>query len=281
MHFPAIFQIFSKSFWSKKDETNLSEKIDALFEDNTSSNLNRSVHQRSLIVNAMQATKTILDDIMIPRTDIVALPITATLKEILSVVQHATFSRLPVYRGSLDHIIGVIHIKDLLTYWGSQKEFRLSDVMRKPLFASPAMHCLDLLLEMRMKGSHLALVVDEFGGVDGLVTIEDILEQIVGNITDEHDISDLPQLIDHHDGSFTLDARMPLEQFEEHFKLSLSEEETREIDTVGGLIYSLAGKIPKKNETIKGPNNLNFKILDADKRRITRLKVTLQDAGKK
>ena len=181
---------------------------------------------------------------------------------------------MPVYRDTLDDIIGFIHIKDVITFWGGTKEFRLDDIVRRVLFVAPSMRVLDLMLEMRKTRIHLALVVDEYGGIDGLVSIEDLVEEIVGEIDDEHDVDEGPRLVKEASGTFVVDARLPLGEFEETAGPVLTAEEREaDLDTVGGLVVSLAGRVPGRGEIIAHPAGIEFEVLDADPRRVKRLRV--------
>jgi magnesium and cobalt transporter len=183
-------------------------------------------------------------------------------------------SRLPVYREQLDDVIGMVHIKDVFAYVGRPEAFSLEAVLRKPLMVAPQMPVLDLLLQMRMQRIHLALVVDEYGGIDGLVTIEDLVETITGDIADEHDDVEAPMFTERPDGALDLNARLSIEDFEEKVGPVLTEDEREaDIDTVGGLVFTLAGRVPSRGEVISHPSGIEFRVLDADARRLRRLRV--------
>ena len=170
----------------------------------------------------------------------------------------------------------MVHIKDVFAYAGRPEEFRLDTILRKPLLVAPQIPVLDLLLQMRTARIHLALVVDEYGGIDGLLTIEDLVETITGDIADEHDEPDLPRITERQDGTFDLDARLPVEEYETRFGALLTEEEREaDIDTVGGLVFTLAGRVPARGEVITHPNGTAFRVLEADARRIRRLRAKL------
>jgi len=230
-------------------------------------------HERALIANILRLRGTMADDIMVPRADIVAMRVDVTLEEALAQIRDDGHSRLPVYREQLDDIVGMVHIKDVFAYVGQAEAFELEKVLRKPLMVAPQLPALDLLLQMRQARMHLALVVDEYGGIDGLVTIEDLVETIVGDISDEHD-EEAPMVTERTDGMLDVNARLPVEQFEERVGPVLTEEERHaDIDTVGGLVFTLAGRVPAKGEVISHPGGIEFRILDADPRRIRRLRV--------
>ncbi|MBM3622827.1 MAG: CBS domain-containing protein, partial [Alphaproteobacteria bacterium] len=174
---------------------------------------------------------------------------------------------------SLDDTIGMVHMKDVMPYWNSGRKFHLRDVLRRVIFAAPTLPVLDLLLDMRRQRVHMALVVDEFGGTDGLVTIEDLVEEIVGEIEDEHDVQTMDKPVPKADGVFEATGRTTIEAFEETLGPVLNDEERGEVDTLGGLIFSLAGRIPSRGEVVRHPTGLEFEILDVDPRRIRRLRV--------
>ena len=213
---------------------------------------------------------------MIPRADIIAMPVSVTLDEALEHIRREGHSRMPVFHEQLDDIVGMVHIKDVFAYVGRPEEFRLEAILRAPLMVAPQVPVLDLLLQMRQARIHLALVVDEYGGIDGLVTIEDLVETITGDIADEHDEEDAPLITERPDGTLELDARLPVEAFEARFGPVLTEEErAADIDTVGGLIFTLAGRVPPRGEVVTHPSGMEFRVLDADPRRIRRLRARL------
>jgi magnesium and cobalt transporter len=230
--------------------------------------------ERALLGNVLKLAGKTAQDVMVPRADIVAMPEEFTLEQAIALIQREGHSRYPVYRGQLDDIVGMVHIKDVFAAVGREGPFDLRAILRRPLFVVPSVPVLDLLLQMRQARMHLALVVDEYGGIDGLVTIEDLVETIVGDISDEHDEPGPPQMVERADGTIELDARTPIEMFEAQLGPVLTEEEREaDIDTVGGLVFTLAGRVPAKGELISHSSGLEFRILDADPRRIRRLRV--------
>ncbi len=229
--------------------------------------------ERVLLANILSLRERTVEDAMVPRADITAVHMTARYDEVIDLMTRAGHSRLPVYRETLDDAVGMIHIRDVLAWRDDAATFRLSKVMRKVLFVAPSMQVLELLLEMRTKRVHMALVVDEFGGIDGLVTIEDLVEEIVGEIQDEHDDHEEESFVRREDGAIGADARTAVELLEKEFGPILSDEERDEIDTLGGLVFSLAGRVPIRGELIRHPSGLEFEVVDADPRRIHRLRV--------
>jgi magnesium and cobalt transporter len=230
--------------------------------------------ERALIANILRLRETTADDVMVPRADIVAMRVDVTLEQALEQIRTEGHSRLPVYREQLDDIVGMVHIKDVFAYVGRPEAFRLEAILRRPLLVAPQMPVLDLLLQMRQQRMHLALVIDEYGGVDGLVTIEDLVETIVGDISDEHDEVKAAMVVERADGALDINARLPVEEFETRVGPVLSEDERdADIDTVGGLVFTLAGRVPAKGEVISHPSGIEFRVLDADPRRIRRVRV--------
>jgi len=230
--------------------------------------------ERELLLNILHFGELRADDVMVPRADIVAVPVDISLAELVHVFNDKQHSRLPVYRDSLDDVVGFVHVKDVMARWGQTGSFQLRDLVRTVLFAPPSMPVPDLLIRMRTTRIHMALVIDEYGGVDGLVTIEDLVEEIVGDIEDEYDVAEMPQLQQKPDGSYEADARAPIDKFEERIGRDLlPDEEDEYIDTLGGLVVSLVGRVPQRGELVTHPAGLEFEVLDADPRRVKRLRI--------
>jgi CBS domain containing-hemolysin-like protein len=211
-------------------------------------------------------------EIMTPRTDIVALPLSATVAEAREAVLGAGHSRLPVYRETIDHVVGVVHARDLLRAWkegGSQEP--VAAYLREPMFVPELLSAAELLSEMRMK-THMALVVDEYGGVAGLVTLEDLLEEIVGDIRDEHDEEEA-SLRQEPDGSWTIDAGAHVDELSELFGLAFDQ---RDFDTVGGLVVSRLGRVPAEGDKLR-VDGVEIEVVRADRRRIRQVRVRPAD----
>ena len=217
---------------------------------------------------------------MIPRAEIVAIEEQTTLAELVRLFADTTHSRLPVYRETLDDPIGVVHIKDLVTVLADRSDGEetdevrpLTNLRREILYVPPSMRLPDLLLKMQSTRMHLALVVDEYGGTDGIVSLEDLVEQIVGEIEDEHD-DETPFVTSRGRGIWEVDARAEIEDFLEEagFDMSLPEYED-EIDTLGGVVFAIVGRVPQRGEIIRHPNGVDMEILDADTRRIRRIRL--------
>ncbi|GBQ97787.1 hemolysin/magnesium/cobalt transporter CorC/HlyC [Acetobacter nitrogenifigens DSM 23921 = NBRC 105050] len=230
--------------------------------------------ERALIANVLRLRETSADDVMIPRADIVAMSADISLDDALAMMRRENHSRMPVYRGQLDDIVGMIHVKDLIAYVGTSDAFSLEPLLRQPLMIAPQMPVLDLLLMMRQRRMHLALVIDEYGGIDGLVTIEDLVETIVGDISDEHDEPTAMMIVERPDGSYDVDARCPVEKFERRLGLILTESEREaEIETIGGLVFRLAGHVPTRGEVLTHEGGFVFRVLDSDARHIRKVRV--------
>jgi len=257
----------------RNGDASVRDTLEELIEEREESDQPINDDERLLLANILELRDRTVHDVMVPRANIIAVDTETAFKDIVNVITEEGHSRLPVYRESLDDAMGFIHAKDVLAWRGDAAEFSPPQILRKVLFVAPSMQVLELLLEMRVERAHMALVVDEFGGVDGLVTIEDLVEEIVGEIEDEYDQSDDPELTPSTDDSFVADARVTIEKLEETVGILLSDEEREDIDTLGGLVFSVAGRVPIRGELIRHPSGVEFEVLEADPRRIRRLRV--------
>ena len=225
-----------------------------------------------------------VDDVSVPRADIVAIPADATLADVVAVFRESELSRLPVYSETHDQPLGLVHLKDLALKHGfgaPTDAFDLEALIRPLLYAPPSMPIWVLLQKMQAARSHMALVIDEYGGVDGLVTIENVLEQIVGDIADEHDEAESQLWTAEAPGTFLAQARMDLDAFEAAAGVRLSPPElAEEVDTLGGLVIRLAGRVPARGEVVPHPEGHEFEVVDADARRINRVRVRLAAADR-
>ena len=256
--------------------------------------------ERAILTNVLGLHDVRVEDVMVPRADIIALGIDAPLSEVLSLFRTAGHSRLPVHGDTLDDPRGMVHIRDFVDYLAAEPQFGLvpdaakteaaaangdpklgmrlplsrANILRPVLFAPPSMPALDLLVKMQASHTHMALVIDEYGGVDGLVSIEDVVEAIVGDIEDEHDEADAQEIAQTADGAFIAEARAGLEVVSNALGFDLSTlAEAENVDTIGGLIMAKAGRVPGRGEIVTGVGEFEFEILDADPRRIKRLKI--------
>lgn len=252
-------------------------------EDNMSASTSApdtSAAERDMMERIAVFKKKRVDDVAIPRADIVGVEVETDITELARLFSEANHSRLPVYRGDLDDPVGVVHIKDVIGILagGSDEPGTngpvIQSLMRKILYVPPSMPVTELLLRMQASRIHMALVIDEFGGTDGLVTIEDLVELIVGDLKDEHD--DLEDFAIHKlgEGRWEVDARVPLDELSEHLGINLALEDD-EADTLGGLVFSLAGRVPLRGEVLSHPEGVDFDIIEADPRRIQKVRVRL------
>jgi CBS domain containing-hemolysin-like protein len=226
-----------------------------------------------------------VEDVMKPRADILALEAASTFEEVVARFVDAEHSRMPIYRETLDDPVGVVHVKDVFKMLAdaarrpAPDEAVLRRLRREALYVPGSMRAADLLVRMQTSRIHMALVIDEFGGTDGLVTLEDLVESVVGEIDDEHDETARAQVVA-RGGVFEADARAPLEELEAVIGESLAIDEIEEeVDTVGGLVSALAGRVPQRGEVISLPGRYDFEIIDADPRRVKRVRVRRIEPG--
>jgi CBS domain containing-hemolysin-like protein len=249
-----------------------------------------TARHRAMLQRVLQFKDLRLEDVMVPRVDIVAIEEGASMADLMALVRKAGHSRIPVFRDSLDEPLGMVHVKDLLGWIMGQSQrgedgggphldkvdlgasIAESGIVRELIFAPASMSALDLLLRMQNRHIHLALIIDEYGGTDGLVSIEDLLEEVVGNIEDEHDADDAPMIAEDEEGH-VVDARAYVEDIEAHLDLKLASGGTEDFDTIGGLVFSVLGRIPAVGEMIDHPAGVRFEILDADGRRVKRVRI--------
>jgi magnesium and cobalt transporter len=261
-----FFPIFARPA-SRREE--LTELLQESLDDKTSFDS----HEGTLLQNFLGLRDTTAADVMVPRADIVSAALADGFDNIIQQMSDANHSRVPVYRDTLDDVAGIIHIKDLFANLRNDQTPEVESLLRPALFISPTIRLLDLLHEMRLRRRHLALVVDEFGGVDGLITIEDLVEEIVGEIEDEHDTTAQLRFDQKSDGTAIVDARFEVETLEAITGPLLNDDERDEIDTLGGLVFSLAGRVPGHGEVVRHRAGVQFEILEGDPRRITLLKL--------
>ena len=237
-----------------------------------------------LLKNVFKLRDKRASDIAIPRAQMVAISVHATPEEVKKIVQKDKYTRMPVYEKNLDNIVGVLHTKDLLSAILERKPIDVSKIMnRHVVFVAPSMRGLDLLREMQAKSMQIAVVVDEFGGTLGLITLEDLLEEIVGEIEDEHDMLDKPpELTQVSPRVIEADARVELSELEAMIGHFLTEEDKEaEIDTVGGFVFHIAGRLPYRGEIITHASGVKFQVTDVDARRIKKVKITHFESLKK
>jgi CBS domain containing-hemolysin-like protein len=257
------------------------ERLEEVIEESERQTQDLSTQERLMLGNLLKFGDLRIDDVMVPRADIIAVEENTSLPELIMMFREAQHSRLPIYRETLDDPLGMIHVKDVMSLiektedgalrW---RETPIAKLKRDVLYVPGAMPALDLLLKMQATHIHLALVVDEYGGTDGLVSIEDLVEEIVGDIDDEHDVDEEPQIVARGDGAFVADARVDLEDFKERTGIDLSAaREGEDVDTLGGLVFAELGRVPVRGEIVAHPAGYEFEVLEADPRRVKRLSV--------
>ena len=252
------------NFIAKEEKEAISSEDNHTLEDN---------NEKNLIENILNLNEKSVEDIMVPRAEIICIEKKNTIKEILLVIKNKSHSRMPVYDQNLDNVLGFLHIKDLIKNINN-KNFKLNEILREILYVAPKSPILELLKRMRSSRVHMGLVVDEFGGVDGLVTIEDLVEEIVGEIEDEHDAEDDEVKIKRiNDRTIIVDASYKIIELENFFQITIKEAIDEEIDTVGGLVFYITNKVPRINEVFTFNDQLKFKILEANERKIIALEI--------
>jgi CBS domain containing-hemolysin-like protein len=254
-----------------------------------------SAQERNMLRRILRFGKLTVEDVMVPRADIIAVDDSTTVAALMHVFREAEQSRLPIYHETLDDPRGMIHIRDLMSWITTEAETGGAagldldkvdltrtagsmNITRELLYVPASMLVLDLLPKMQASRLHLALVVDEYGGTDGLVSIEDLIEEVVGEIADEHDVEDEPLIKSDPRLGLVADARMPIEELEKHLGLTLVAADQEDIDTLGGLAFSIAGRIPGRGERVRHKSGVEFEVLEADRRRIKKLRVHLPPA---
>jgi magnesium and cobalt transporter len=262
-----------KSFFKNlfaKPEACLKTEIEEIIEEHEEDKGALS-EENKIIKNVLKFNTLRVADIMTPRVNIAAIADDIALEALKKFVSKEEHTRIPVYQQNLDNIIGFIHSKDLIDYWLEPKEFKMKDILRELPFVAPSMRVIHLLEKMRAERTHMAIVVDEYGGTYGLVTIEDVLEEIVGDIDDEHD--EAKGMVNKlSDNVYDVDATLPVRTLEETISRKLADD-TADFDTVGGLLFTKLGKVPKIGDILQHDSGATFKVTDADKRRIKRVKV--------
>ena len=255
------------------------ESLQEVIEESDRESPALSPQERTMFSNLLRFGELKVGDVMVPRSDIVAVEESTSLRDLFARFREAQHSRIPIYRESLDDPIGVIHIKDVVGLIERKPDGSLTwpdvpiaSLKRELLVAPPSMPARDLLLKMQMSHNHLALVIDEYGGTDGLVSIEDLVEQIVGAIDDEHDTDDAPRVRPVPGGAYEADARISLEDFHEKTGAEI-ESPDPDVDTLGGVVVALMGRLPQRGEIVTDPSGTQFEILEADPRRVRRLRI--------
>ena len=277
-----IRKIYSNiiSLFRSNQKEELKNVIEDLIDENKSSTEKIDDGTKNIFKNVINLSDKCIEDVMIPRADIDAVSSDIKIDKLITFINKTKHSRIPVFQENLDKIIGMIHIRDLFEEVNNKKKREnlspSKKITRKILFSSPSMKILDLLLKMRSEQIHMSIVVDEFGGTNGLVTIEDLVEEIVGEIKDEHDFEEIEEIKKISKKTYDVSARLPVEDLEKKIGGYFTDEEKEDIDTVGGLVFNLLGKIPSRGEVINHKSGLEFTIRDADTRKIKRILVNVK-----
>ncbi len=275
----SVCGLLGRLFHRRQSET-VRETIEDLIEEaSTNGEEQFSEHEQLLLNNILCLRDKKCADAMVPRADIVGFCQDGTLEELAELMLTKGHSRIPVYDSSLDDVVGIMHVLDLVKHLvrGRQK-CRVSEIITPNVkFVSPSMRVLDLLREMQLHKVHMVMVVDEYGGIDGLVTIEDLLEEIVGDIEDEYDLDEDPIIIVQNNGEIIADAKAELEEIKEACNIDLAQKleqpDAEEIETLGGYVFNLAQRIPSRGEIIEDVDGLKFRILEVDPRRIKKIMI--------
>jgi len=264
-----------KIFYSE-DKNNLRESIQGAIEESSKNghdNSNLSNKEKTILENILTINKLKASDIMVPRVEIISASYQSNYDDLIAIINKETHSRIPIYRKDLDDVVGMVHIKDLIKFISSnsKEQFQIKDIVKNILFVPPSMPVLNILLKMQSTKLHMALVIDEHGGTDGLVTIEDLVEEIVGEIQDEHDNEEVIDIKKIDNKTFVADAKMEVSDFIKRTNMDFNSDK---VDTLGGYVFSLINRVPHKGEIIKTEDKKYvFEILDADPRKIKVLKI--------
>jgi len=260
-----------------RQDTSLKEALDEAIEEHEEQGEERlAPEEKVMLHNVLSFSDQRVHDIMVPRTDISAVPAAITRQDLQQHIMIQCHTRIPVYEDTLDQVAGFIHVKDLLPMLSGDAPFALRSILRKLPFVPPSMPIIDLLVLMRQAGSHMAIVVDEYGGTDGLVTMEDLFEEIVGDIQDEHDGDEEQEdrILRINEKTFEVNARIHIDTLEKELGLNLvTEEKKDEFDTLAGLISFQLGRVPSRGEIVPHAMGIRFEIVDADARRIRRVRI--------
>lgn len=277
----SIFSFFKSN--KEKNSTpseSLKEAVSTYLEEKSSNDdhSDEEAEETSLLSNVLTLKGQDVTDIMIPRADITAIDVSSSIDELFKLLTENQFSRIPVYKGNLDEILGTIHIKDILAQMVKKETVDIESLTRKAPIVSPAMPILDLVQLMRQERRHMVMVVDEYGGIDGLVTIGDIIEEVLGEIDDEYDTIDKSKIIKLSQNTYIVDARIELDDLEEQIEQKFDFIDDDDVDTLGGLVSFLIGRLPSKGEIIEDDQApAIFKILDSDPRRVKKVQITIKE----
>ncbi|HKJ73534.1 MAG TPA: hemolysin family protein [Alphaproteobacteria bacterium] len=267
-----------KTKFRRSEDVTLRDILQEVIEEHSDSEALLNPQERLMLMNLAKLRELSVSDVMVPRADVIAVDVGTPFADVVKLFGEAAHSRLPLYRKNLDGVIGMLHIKDVFQVQSDMTPDhpppKIEALRRDILFVPPSMPVVDLLIKMRATRIHMAMVVDEYGGIDGLATIEDLVEQFVGDIEDEHDVIEPEPLRKVAEGEIDADARGSVEALEEMIgRKVLIEARDEDIETIGGLVVAIAGRVPQRGEVISHPGGLEFEVMDADPRRLKKLKI--------
>lgn len=258
----------------KTKSTSLEESVSELIKEHDAYD-SVNFEQKEMLQNVVDFKGLRACEVMIPRTDIAGISFDATFDQLRDKFVNESHTRLPVFKANLDEIIGFVHMRDFIDYIGDQDNFSIEKVLRKVIYAPRSMRVINLLAKMRSSAIHIAIILDEYGGTDGLVTIEDLVEEIIGDIRDEHDEHMTPDIAKISDKTWIVESKADIEEVEEVLNISLNSDE-EEYETFGGFILSYLGKIPEIGDKFEHPSGISIEIIDADNRRVKKSKVKIE-----
>jgi len=268
---PSWLEVLQRLFLGRRRVLTERELQDVITESEEEGIINEE--EGEMLQSIFEFGETIVREVMVPRTDMVCCSTGATLGELLKAIIDSGHSRIPIYEGTTDRIVGVVYAKDLLKFWGAgTEEVKVTGVMRTPYFVPETKNIEDLLQEFRTKRVHMAISIDEYGGTSGLITIEDLIEEIVGDIQDEYDLEEV-WLLEEEGGGVLVDGRLNIEELEEHFKIVIPRDK---FDTVGGYLFHLMGHVPLEGEEIRD-RDLVMTVVECDERKISRVRIRRAD----
>ena len=264
-------------FFNRNSHT-LKESIEEVLDESEENNNPSEIGERAIIRNVLEFNGLYVEDVMIPRAYIFAVDEKISMADLEEKLLEKTYTRIPVYKNDLDDVIGFIHIKDIAKSVFKKENLNISDIIRKSLYVPTSMKISNLLVRMQQSRVHIAVVVDEYGGTEGIITMEDIVESIVGNIEDEHDIEDQekPEIIRTSETEFIINSRVEIDEVSEKTGIDFNFDESEDIETIGGLVFQLTGRIPVKGEIVQYNDTAEIEVLEADARSIKKVKLKLK-----
>lgn len=279
-----IKEFFNRLF-KREEELPLIDRLEGLIEsdqEETGATNSNDSNELELVTNVLGLKDLTAEDVMVPRADIVAARIDTSLKDFIKLFSQNNFSQIPIYKDTLDNVVGIVRVRDFLTYMNDPESFDINRLIKSVMYVVPSIQLMDLLGELRASANHMALVVDEFGGIDGLVTLQDVISEIVGEIQQNRNI--FPQTITRQDGAIVVEGKTLVSECEEMLGVDLTScflkenEDDPDFETVGGLTMLLAERMPTRGETFTHPSGIKFEILEASPRCVKRVAIRMDEA---